>query len=189
MSAGCGSASRRRRCRTKVIRVGIAPHAAWRCGIGCSLILAACMPGTPRIDGAPGAPPRPSTLWPVPPAALARDSATAATGRELSLTDVMDLALRNNPQTRQSWALALASANEYGASRGALFPTVNAGVNLTQSNSSLGTTANGTSFTNTQLDSTGSSRALFGGTSRSAVTPSVTLSYLVLDLGGRAGTI
>jgi outer membrane protein TolC len=101
----------------------------------------------------------------------------------------MDLALRNNPQTRQSWALARASAEDYGSSRGALFPTINAAVNLTQSNSTLGASANGTSFTNTQLDSGGSSHALFGGTSRSAVTPSVSLSYLVLDLGGRAGTI
>jgi outer membrane protein TolC len=101
----------------------------------------------------------------------------------------MDLSLRNNPETRQSWALARASANEYGSSRGALFPTVNAGINLTQSNSTLGTTANGTGFTNTQLDSTGSSRSVFGGTSRSQLAPSVSLSYLVLDLGGRAGTI
>jgi outer membrane protein TolC len=101
----------------------------------------------------------------------------------------MDLSLRNNPQTRQSWALARASANDYGSSRGALFPTVNAGINLTQSNSTLGTTSNGTGFTNTQLDSTGSSRSVFGGTSRSQLAPSVSLSYLVLDLGGRAGTI
>jgi outer membrane protein TolC len=136
--------------------------------------------------------PKPSPTPPSAPAAaaaLVRDSSTAAAGSELSLTDVMDLALRNSPQTRQSWALARASAEDYGASRGSLFPTINAGVNLTQSNSTLGTT-NGTSFTNTQLDSTGnvSSRSL-GGLSRTQLTPTISLSYLVLDLGGRAGTI
>ena len=109
------------------------------------------------------------------------------------MTDVMDLALRNNPQTRQSWALARASAEDYGASRGSLFPTINAGVNLTNSNSSVGTTANGSQFASGQpLDSTGnvsSTRLGFGTGTRTQLAPSISLSYLVFDLGGRAGTI
>jgi outer membrane protein TolC len=171
----------------------------------------ACMPGTPRIDGEPGAPPRPSTLWPVPAAArtpapsptppqapaatkaLAADSATAGAGQQLSLTDVMDLALRNNPQTRQSWALARASAEEYGASRGSLFPTVNAGVNLTHSNSTVGSTVGGTQFNSgTTLDSTGGTSSRVGSSSlgtRTQLAPTISLSYLVFDLGGRGGTI
>lgn len=175
------------------------------------LATAACTPGTPHIDGGPGAPPRPSTLWPVPPAArtptpsptpprspaasaaLSRDSATAAAGQLLSLADVMDLALRNNPQTRQSWALAQASAEQYGASRGALLPTINAGVNLTQSKSSVGTGVTGTQIgSGTTIDSTGVSRSstsVGGIGSRTQLAPSISLSYLVFDLGGRAGTI
>ena len=109
------------------------------------------------------------------------------------MTDVMDLALRNNPQTRQSWALARANAENYGASRGSLFPTINAGVNLINSSSTVGTTVNGTQFTSGQtLDSTGnvpSSRLGFGTATRTQLAPSISLSYLVLDLGGRAGTI
>ncbi|HEY2852633.1 MAG TPA: TolC family protein [Gemmatimonadaceae bacterium] len=176
---------------------------------GGTLLAAGCVPGTPHIDGSPGAPPRPSTLWPVPPAArtpapsptpprapaasaaLAADSATAGAGRELSLTDVMDVALRNNPQTRQSWALARASAEQYGASRGAMFPTINAGVNLTNSSSTLGT--NGSTLSGGQnIDSTGSfssSRLGIGTGTRTQLAPSISLSYLVFDLGGRAGTI
>src|SRR5690348_364994 len=96
-----------------------------------ALAIAACASGPPRIDGEPGAPPRPSTLWPVPPeartpapsptpprapaatAALEKDSASASGAPLLSLTDVMDLALRNNPSTRQSWELARAGADAY----------------------------------------------------------------------------
>lgn len=178
--------------------------------IGACVTAMACVPGTPRIDGGPGAPPRPSTLWPVPPSArtpapspaapqapaatvaLTRDSATAAAGSQLSLTDVMDLALRNNPQTRQSWALARASAEQYGASRGSLFPTINAGVNLTHSNSTVGSTVNGTQFSSGQtFDSTGgvSTRLGSGVGTRTQLAPSISLSYLVFDLGGRVGTI
>jgi outer membrane protein TolC len=194
--------------RISVISTRAGRFVAWLCLLGGCVALAGCAPGTPRIDGVPGAPPRPAALWPVPPAArtpapsarppsapaasaaLAADSATAASGRQLSLTDVMDLALRNNPQTRQSWALARAGAEDYGSSRGAWLPTINAGVNLTQSNSSAGTSINGTQLTGGQLDTNGntSSRSAYG-ISRTQFSPTISLSYLVLDLGGRSGTI
>ena len=104
----------------------------------------------------------------------------------------MDLALRNNPQTRQSWALALASAQEYGASRGSLFPTISAGVNLTHSNSTIGSGLNGAQFSSGgSIDSTGGASPRIGttGGTRTQLAPSISLSYLVFDLGGRAGTI
>jgi outer membrane protein TolC len=104
----------------------------------------------------------------------------------------MDLALRNNPTTRQSWATAVASADAYGASRGTLFPTINAGINLTGANSTLGTSSiTGTQFAGGSVDSTGAptSRVASTGSSRTQLSPSITLSYLVFDLGGRAGTI
>jgi outer membrane protein TolC len=130
---------------------------------------------------------------PAATAALRKDSASASGAPLLSLTDVMDLALRNNPSTRQSWELARAGAEAYGASRGALFPTVNAGINLTGASSTLGTSAlGGTQFNTGQtVDSTGapSSRVAAGGSTRSQLSPSITLSYLVFDLGGRAATI
>jgi outer membrane protein len=176
--------------------------------IGACVTIAACAPGMPRIDGEPGVPPRPSSLWPVPPAArtplppaappaapaasraLAADSATVAAGQMLSLVDVMDVALRNNPQTRQSWALARASVDNYGSSRGALYPNVNGSVNFTQSNNALGTIT-GTQFTPGQLDTAGSlaSRSGIGASRRTQVAPLISLSYLVWDLGSRRGAI
>lgn len=166
------------------------------------------MPGTPRIDGLPGAPASPSAPWvvpsqartpPPPPdapnapgasAALRADSATAGGAQTLSLTDVVDLALRNNPATRESWALAVAAANEYGASRGSLFPNVNGNIGFSRTISSGGVGANGFGTATTGTDTTGGSRSTTGGTTnRTQLTPSLSLSYLVFDLGGRAGSI
>jgi outer membrane protein len=167
------------------------------------LVVSGCVAGTPRIDGLPGAPASPSTPWTVPAAArtpppapeppvspaassaLKADSANAAGAQDLSLTDVVDLALRNNPATRESWATAVAAAEEYGASRGSLFPNVNGNVGVSRTMNAAGVGTN-------SVDSTaGGTRGATGGgaTTRSQLTPSVSLSYLVFDFGGRSGTI
>ena len=167
-------------------------------------------PGTPRIDGVAGAPANPATPWTVPAsartppppaappaapaatAALAADSATTAAVR-FSLTDVVDLALKNNPTTRESWANAQAAANEYGSARGARYPTLNGSVNLAGASTGSafggGGGGNGSSVV---IDTTGSNtRAVgaVGGLTRAQITPAFSLSYLVFDMGGRAATI
>lgn len=175
-----------------------------------ALAAASCTPGTPRIDGVPGAPPAPETPWtvpasartppppPIPPdatpigAALRTDSASIAGVTRLSMMDVVDLSLRNNPATRESWATARAAADQYGAARGSLYPTINGNVNLSRSSSTAGTT-NGSNLggAGTGTDSSGTTRGgtTGGGTSRTQLTPSVSVSYLVFDLGGRSGSI
>jgi outer membrane protein TolC len=165
-------------------------------------------PGTPRIDGVAGAPANPATPWTVPAsartppppaappaspaatAALAADSATTAAVR-FSLTDVVDLALKNNPTTRESWANAQAAANEYGSARGARYPTVNGSVNLAgaSTGSAFGGGGNGSTVV---IDTSGSNPrgvGAVGGLTRAQITPAVSLSYLVFDMGGRAATI
>lgn len=175
----------------------------------------ACAPGAPRIDGEPGAPVAPATVWPEPPAvrpappaaappvsvaataALSADSATAASPAMLSLADVVAIALRNNPTTQESWANAQAAANAYGASRGALYPTVNGEVDLARSTSSGGGGVSGATGTGTggATDTAGTGRTGTGTTggggsgSRTTLTPSLSLSYLIFDMGGRAGSI
>jgi outer membrane protein TolC len=135
--------------------------------------------------------------------ALSADSATAG-GVQLSMTDVVDLALRNNPTTRQSWALAQSAADVYGASRGSLYPTINGNVDLQRSGGSgggggvLNTTGGATTTTGGgdtagtgtgTRTNTGTGGSGGGSTTRTELTPSVSLSYLVLDFGGRAGSI
>jgi outer membrane protein len=113
----------------------------------------------------------------------------------LSLTDVVDLALRNSPTTQESWATARAAVDAYGAARGALFPTINGTVSATgtgTSGSSTLTSVDGTSIGTTGgIDSTTGGISRTGGSTsnRTVLTPSLSLSYTVFDLGGRAGTI
>jgi outer membrane protein TolC len=85
------------------------------------------------------------------------------------MADVVDLALRNNPTTQESWQTARAAAMALGSARGEYYPTINGSVDVTRLQT---------------VPSQG----------RAAVTqttygPSATLSWLLLDFGGRAGRI
>lgn len=183
--------------------------------LGTAAMTACASLGVPKIDGVAGAPPNPSTPWTVPPDArtpplppgvpvsqqatdaLHADSATTGS-LHLSMADVIDLALRNNPATQLSWANALAGADAYGSARGALYPTVDGNVTLSRSGSSTGTglTSNlgGTNTTGTGTDTTGTggrtlTSASGASSSRTELTPSISLSYLVFDFGARSGSI
>jgi outer membrane protein len=165
-------------------------------------------PGIPKIDGVAGAPSDRATPWtvpapartPAPPAeppavpaitdAMRRDSATAGSARQLSLADVVDLALRNNPSTRESWENALAAADLYGSAKGARYPTINASINATQFSGNGGFGGVG-GFGATPIDTTqGNARGGVGGASTGPqITPAVSFSYLIVDHGARAGRI
>lgn len=87
-------------------------------------------------------------------------------GASFTLADIVDIALRNNPTTRVAYFEALSAAADLGSTRSAYYPRLDlsADINRTQQ-SALGG----------QFD--------FLQTSYG---PTVDLSYLVLDLGGRA---
>ncbi|HYU53659.1 MAG TPA: TolC family protein, partial [Gemmatimonadaceae bacterium] len=89
--------------------------------------------------------------------------------QQLSLADVVDLALRNNPATRASWSQARVAANVLGSARGQYFPTLNGSTNLSRIKSP-------------------STNARPAGI-RTEYGPSISLNYLLLDFGGRAGSI
>ena len=172
------------------------------------LAVAACAtPGTPQIDGVAGAPSTRATPWTVPASArtpapspdppvapnatdaLRADSGTAGSAKHLSLADIVDIALRNNPATRESWANALAAVDAYGSARGARYPTLNANINVahyySNSNGGFGSGAGG--FNNTSTDSLGGVRG--GGSTRAQITPALSISYLIFDHGARAAAI
>jgi len=152
--------------------------AARRALLVTPLLVAACVHSPPSIGGAPGAPAQPDAYWTPPPriaAQVQRDepsqaptALTSAVGR-LTLPDIVDLALRNNPATRLSWAQARAAADTYGASRGSLFPTLTADV--------VGTRTRALAAPGRPAGE----RTQYG--------PSFGLSWLVLDFGGRSGSI
>jgi outer membrane protein TolC len=135
-----------------------------------------CAAGTPRISGA--SPPESQGVpWqgpaPAIPRAAAGTPATALTRADLqtlTLPQVIDIALRTNPTTRVSWAQARVAAAQYGMARSDLFPSLDGGMTVTRSQS-LASSGNGAGGTRTQIG------------------PSVSLSWLALDFGGRSANI
>jgi outer membrane protein TolC len=89
--------------------------------------------------------------------------------QQLGLADVVDLALRNNPATRASWAQARASADVLGSARGQYYPTINGSATLSRTRSPA------------TLARPAGTRTEYG--------PSVALNYLLLDFGGRSGSV
>jgi outer membrane protein len=103
-----------------------------------------------------------------------RDMATCDRDRirkPLTLTDVVDLALCNNPQTRALWASARAQAAAVGVNMSAYLPTLSAQGALSRSDSRYTSQAATTSSTSN---------------SKSA---SLTASYLLYDFGARAANV
>jgi outer membrane protein TolC len=145
------------------------------------LILWGCEMGPPSVNGAPGAPPSPSVPWKIPAGAIKPEPLiTAATAlavpadleqriQQLALADVVDLALRNNPATRASWAQARASADLLGSARGQYYPSIDGSATLSRIQSSA------------TLARPAGTRTEYG--------PSLTLNYLLADFGGRSGSV
>ena len=143
-----------------------------------ALLLFACSHTIPSIGGSPAVSPAPGVPYTppkgvVPPEPDSSRTRTALppdiTPRDssLSLADVVDVALRNNPQTTLAWAQARTAAYEYGSARGTYFPEIDATADVARSQSTTQT----------------------GFVQRTQFAPLVSLSYLLLDFGGRSGTI
>jgi len=143
-----------------------------------SLMIAsgACV-GTPSVGGVAGVPPSPSSAWTPPPEVLSRDStrrpAVPADLEQrlsrLTLAEVVDVGLRNHPLTRLSWANARAAAASYGSERGAYLPTIDGEV------------------TGTRLKTVASQGRT--AVTQSVLSPSLSLTYLLFDFGGRSGNV
>jgi outer membrane protein len=87
----------------------------------------------------------------------------------MSLAEVIDVALRNNPATRLSWNQARAAAEAYGSAEGRLYPTITAGLSVSRSQSVA------------QPGRPAGERSQYG--------PTLGITYTVLDFGGRSGSI
>ncbi len=143
---------------------------------GIVVLLASC--GTPGVHGVAGTAPAPNVAWtpprrpaalpqPMPPPELPPDLASRIA--QLTLTDVIDIALRNNTATSAAWADARSAAASYGTAKGQYYPTV---------------TADGTVQAIKRIASGGVQSA-----KQQSFGPSLNVSWLLLDFGGRSGSI
>jgi outer membrane protein len=141
-----------------------------------SLVAAsACVRGPPRIEGVAATPPAQTAQW-TPPASVAEAAARDVVRRgpidtikQYTLAEAIDIALRNSPLTRQSWVQARAAADVYGSSQGRWYPTIVAGVAVNRS------------LALSSPNRPAGERTQYG--------PSGSLTYTVLDFGGRTGSI
>ena len=143
---------------------------------GIVALLVGC--GTPGVRGVAGTAPAPNVAWtpprrpaappqPTPPPELPADLASRIA--QLTLTDVIDIALRNNTATSAAWADARSAAASYGAAKGQYYPTV---------------TADGTVQAIKRIASGGVLAA-----KQQSFGPTLNVSWLLLDFGGRSGSI
>ena len=123
-------------------------------------------------------PPSPTQPWvaapelvpPAPPAPPPLELPPwIAPGTPVSLAQVVDVALRTSPITRETWAAARAAASEVGIRQADLWPRLDASLGLSR----VKTAAVGGLFTFQQTT--------WG--------PSIDLSYLLFDFGGRKADV
>lgn len=84
--------------------------------------------------------------------------------KNLTLPDVVSIALKNNPATRAAWADAQAAASKHASAKGTYLPTIDLQGTVSHSKAALQ-----------------ESVTTYG--------PAASLSYLLLDLGGRGGKV
>lgn len=144
-------------------------------------MLAGCV-HTPSVGGVAGTSAAPNEAWTPPREVVAapRPAMDRTEGAQippdiaqrvgdLTLSDIVDLALRNNPATKLSWANARSAAAAYGSSKGAYYPTVDADFGVTRIKT---------------LSAQGRSAV-----EQTTYGPNLSLSWLLLDFGGRSGSI
>ena len=111
----------------------------------------------------PAPPPPAGAAAPTIPEDLVRPGAT------VTLARIVDIALQNNPLTRASYLQALSAAAQLGSKRAPYYPSVDLTASETRTN---------------LLSSDPSASGNFD-----VYGPGVTLTYLLLDLGGRAANV
>ncbi len=146
-------------CRTLSICLLAATAAACSSVLPGALTAEAPVPAAPErvVEQAP--PPVPEAPVPLIPEHLLAPDAT------FTLADVVDIALKNNPLTRESYFRALAARDQLGIDRAAYYPSVD----LLGNAAKIKQNALGGQFDFSQTT--------YG--------PEATLSWLIFDLGGR----
>ncbi|MGA9752065.1 MAG: TolC family protein [Acidobacteriota bacterium] len=142
--------------------------------------LAGCVHNPPKVYGAPATSPSPDKPW-TPPAKVLQAPAPAAApapaipqdilerSQNLTLLDVVDIALRNSPLTAEAWAQARSAAAAYGSQKGSYYPQIQAQANYNRAEGSL---ANGAiSYYQRSYE------------------PQLSLSWLLYNFGGQTAAV
>jgi outer membrane protein len=160
------------------------PTAASWAALFAATLAAACVHNPPHADGRPSAPPAPDAFWTPPKRAMTHDQLPKGTippdiearVTKLTLPDVIDLGLLNNPQTRISYANARAAGATIGAAYGRYLPQLTVGATFER----IGTTSSGISGSTGGGNLGGGGR---NGSTHEIAQPAATASWLLWDFG------
>jgi len=137
---------------------------------GCSSLVAhETASRTPDDPATPWAPPEsalPPPEEPTAPVTIPKELLESA--QSWTLEDIVDLALRNNPQTQSTWAAARAAAAHLGSDQGAYYPQLTGTAGYWKIESSI-------------------SRDFI--VQRKYFAPSLSLQFVLFDFGKRAGDV
>ncbi|MBS0352148.1 MAG: TolC family protein [Proteobacteria bacterium] len=116
--------------------------------------------------------PNPQTYWPKPIDLVVTDAAAPLAAyklphKALTLTEVTDFALQNNPDTRLAWFQAKAAAAQVGVDQSAYLPQLTGGF--------------GAQYTANWFSNPNDAQTTYG--------PNFSFSYLLLDFGNRSNTV
>lgn len=137
-----------------------------------------CFSNRAVVDPYSYAPKTPASEW-KPTKKTAKPEAIPDEDSPLALAEIVDIALRNNPQTRLSWAKARAAAAQYGQSQSADFPNLSFAYSYTRSRSA---TSAGSSLVALPSGG-GATGGALSGVYASQWGPQLTLTYTLLDFG------
>jgi outer membrane protein TolC len=126
----------------------------------------------PLLDQDLSVTPQPNLVWrSAKTRKVAGPTVVSKTAEPMTLAQLTDLALLNNPATREVWEAAHAQAAAVGIAEAGYYPTLDALVPLTRGKSSINSSAGVTS-----------------GTIQTRLAPSISLSYVLFDFGARSST-
>ncbi len=154
------------------------------------LFASGCALPDPSAEGE--APRCPGTKWTsprrVPSAPCCKYADPVEYPDPLTLWELVDISLRNNPQTEQSWRNARTAYYNLGSAESTLYPLVDGTISAqaTAGNGAGGATTS--SFGSSQAGFVSGSRAVGNGNTQSFTTD-LAVSYLILDFGGRCAQI
>ncbi len=155
--------------------------AAWVLFLPALLALAGCIHNPPSTYGSPGVSPAPEAPWTPPPMAAAEapppsppvalPEGILQRASSLTLADLVDLGLRNSPQTAEAWAQARSAAAAMGSKRGEYYPTVDIGADAGRTEGTAVTSTGRLTYT----------LRPYG--------PTADLNWLLYDFGGREAAV
>lgn len=139
------------------------------------IVAGACLPlasfGGLLLDQHLSVSPQPGMVWRSPQPMQIAEPSPPQTTAPMTLAALTDLALRNNPATREAWQAANAQAAALSMAEAGYYPTLDLNVPLTRGRTSINSSS-GVSSSSTQT----------------RLSPSISLGYVLFDFGARSAS-